>query len=206
MKKLSRFVAMVMTLSMLAVSAFAETTDTAAAEDAQVQAETVATDEEQQAENAVLATVNGENVMQSDVDAYAYQIMYYLYSQGYDVTNSSLASQIQSMAIQGSVEQTLFYQKAHELGFDQFTAEEEAKLTEDAQTQFDARIENYISSNITLPEDATDADKAAARDEAIAALAEQGYTLDAYLEYNKDSLTYDRMYEDMVKDAKAIAA
>ena len=84
MKKLTRFVAMVMTLSMLAVSAFAETTDTAAAEDAQVQAETVATDEKQQAENAVLATVNGENVMQSDVDAYAYQISYYLYSQGYD--------------------------------------------------------------------------------------------------------------------------
>lgn len=202
MKKLTRFVAMVMTLSMLAVSAFAETTDTAAAEDAQVQAETVATDEEQQAENAVLATVNGENVMQSDVDAYAYQISYYLYSQGYDITNSGLASQIQSMAIQGSVEQTLFYQKAHELGFDQFTAEEEAELTEDAQTQFDARIENYISSNITLAEDATDADKAAARDEAIAALAEQGYTLDAYLEYNKNSLTYDRMYEDMVKDAQ----
>ena len=132
MKKLTRFVAMVMTLSMLAVSAFAETTDTAAAEDAQVQAETVATDEEQQAEDVVLATVNGENVMQSDVDAYAYQIMYYLYSQGYDVTNSGLASQIQSMAIQGSVEQTLFYQKAHEKGFDQFTAEEEAELMEDA--------------------------------------------------------------------------
>ena len=55
MKKLTRFVAMVMTLSMLAVSAFAETTDTAAAEDAQVQAETVATDEKQQAEDAVLA-------------------------------------------------------------------------------------------------------------------------------------------------------
>lgn len=200
MKKLTRFLALATALCMLGVSAIAESPEVSPSEDAQVQSEAVA-EEEAQEEDVVLVTVNGEDITQADVDAYAYQLMYYFYQHGYDVTNESIASQIRSLALQGCIQQAVFYQKAHELGFDQFTEEEEAKLTTDAQEQLDAQIENYISNNITLAEDATDEDKAAAREQAIAALEEQGYTLEAYLEYDRNSEIYDRLYEDIVKDA-----
>lgn len=50
----------------------------------------------------------------------------------------------------------MFFQKAKELGFDQFTAEEEAQLQQDAQATLDTEIENWITNNAGLAEDATD--------------------------------------------------
>lgn len=54
----------------------------------------------------------------------------------------------------------MFFQKAKELGLDQFTAEEETQLQQDAQTNLDTEIENWITNNAGLAEDATNADKA----------------------------------------------
>src|SRR5699024_9576826 len=71
----------------------------------------------------------------------------------------------------------------------------------DAQTNLDTEIENWITNNAGLAEDATDADKATARVNAIAALEAQGYTLEALIASLRQDMIYERLYADMVKDA-----
>lgn len=200
MKKTTRLLALTLTLGMLSSAAMAEAPTVPASEEAQVQSETVKENAAQ--EDIALATVNGENVMQSDVDSYAYQLMYSLYSQGVDITDPAVTAALQQLAMQGSIEQKLFFQKAAELGFDQLTEEEQATLQQDAQIELDSQISSWISANLTLAADASEEDKAAAREQAIAALAEQGYTLDAVMAFQKDNLTFDRLYADMVKNAQ----
>ena len=200
MKKTTRLLALTLALGMLSSAALAEATAVPASEEAQVQSETVKENAAQ--EDVALATVNGENVMQSDVDSYAYQLMYSLYSQGVDITDPNVTAALQQLAMQGSIEQKLFFQKAAELGFDQLTEEELTTLQQDAQKELDSRSDQWIASNLTLAADASEEDKAAAREQAVAALTEQGYTLDAVVAFQKDNLTFDRLYADMVKDAQ----
>lgn len=199
MKNFSRLLALLLALCLMGGCALAELPELPASEEAEVESESVAEDTAQ--EDTVLAVVNGENLMQSDVDSYAYYLLYLYYSQGFDITNPELTAYIQQAAIQGSVEQAVFFQKAKELGFDQFTAEEEAQLQQDAQASLDAEIENWITNNAGLAEDATDADKATARVNAIAALEAQGYTLEALIASLRQDMIYERLYADMVKDA-----
>ena len=161
MKNFSRLLALLLALCLMGGCALAELPELPASEEAEVESESVAEDTAQ--EDTVLAVVNGENLMQSDVDSYAYYLLYLYYSQGFDITNPELTAYIQQAAIQGSVEQAVFFQKAKELGFDQFTAEEETQLQQDAQATLDTEIENWITNNAGLAEDATDADKATAR-------------------------------------------
>ena len=199
MKNFSRLLALLLALCLMGGCALAELPELPASEEAEVESESVAEDTAQQ--DTVLAVVNGENLMQSDVDSYAYYLLYLYYSQGFDITDPELTAYIQQAAIQGSVEQAVFFQKAKELGFDQFTAEEEAQLQQDAQTNLDTEIENWITNNAGLAEDATDADKATARVNAIAALEAQGYTLEALIASLRQDMIYERLYADMVKDA-----
>ena len=131
MKNFSRLLALLLALCLMGGCALAELPELPASEEAEVESESVAEDTAQ--EDTVLAVVNGENLMQSDVDSYAYYLLYLYYSQGFDITDPQLTASIQQAAIQGSVEQAVFFQKAKELGFDQFTAEEETQLQQDAQ-------------------------------------------------------------------------
>ena len=199
MKNFSRLLALLLALCLMGGCALADLPELPASEEAEVESESVAEDTAQ--EDTVLAVVNGENLMQSDVDSYAYYLLYLYYSQGFDITNPELTAYIQQAAIQGSVEQAVFFQKAKELGFDQFTAEEETQLQQDAQATLDTEIENWITNNAGLAEDATDADKATARVNAIAALEAQGYTLEALTASLRQDMIYERLYADMVKDA-----
>ena len=138
MKNFSRLLALLLALCLMGGCALAELPELPASEEAEVESESVAEDTAQ--EDTVLAVVNGENLMQSDVDSYAYYLLYLYYSQGFDITDPELTAYIQQAAIQGSVEQAVFFQKAKELGFDQFTAEEEACLlyTSDAADEEDS--------------------------------------------------------------------
>ena len=199
MKTFSRLLALMLALSLLGGCALAESPELQVSEEAQVESQSVA--EAAAQEDAVLAVVNGENLMQSDVDSYAYYLLYLYYSQGFDITDPELTAYIQQAALQGSVEQAVFFQKAKELGFDQFTAEEQAQLEQEAQASLDAEIKSWITANAGLAEDATDEDKATARVNAIAALESEGYTLDALIASNQENLIYERLYADMVKDA-----
>lgn len=199
MKKFSRLLALMMVLCLLGGCALAESPELPASEEAQVGSEAVT--ENATEEDVVLAVVNGENLMQSDVDGYAYYLQYLYYSYGYDITDPELAAFIQQNAIQGSVEEAVYFQKARELGFDQFTEEEEAQLQQDAQNDLETEIENWIANYGGLTEEATDEEKAAARLNAVADLESQGYTLEALAESNRQSLIYERLYADMVKEA-----
>lgn len=199
MKKFSRLLALMMVLCLLGGCALAESPELPASEEAQVGSETVT--ENATEEDVVLAVVNGENLMQSAVDGYAYYLQYLYYSYGYDITDPELAAFIQQNAIQGSIEEAVFFQKARELGFDQFTEEEEAQLQQDAQNDLETEIENWIANYGGLTEEATDEEKAAARLNAVADLESQGYTLEALAESNRQSLIYERLYADMVKEA-----
>ena len=67
MKKTTRLLALTLALGMLSSAALAEAPTVPASEEAQVQSETEKENAAQ--EDVALATVNGENVMQSDVDS-----------------------------------------------------------------------------------------------------------------------------------------
>ncbi len=85
MKNFSRLLALLLALCLMGGCALAELPELPASEEAEVESESVAEDTAQ--EDTVLAVVNGENLMQSDVDSYAYYLLYLYYSQGFDITD-----------------------------------------------------------------------------------------------------------------------
>ena len=149
----------------------------------------------------VLATVNGQDVVYSEVDAIA-QSMMYTYSQyGYDFSDESMVQSIYSMALEYAVQMEVMEQKAAEWGFDQLSAEEQAEIDAEVATEWENLIDTYILYYVGLAEDASEDDKAAARVTAIAGLEAMGYTQDVLKQDYTESVIFEKVEAEMVKDA-----
>lgn len=153
----------------------------------------------------VLITVNGqaitravvENLYASIYETYSYYGAYY----GIDVTDPATREGMYAAALYYSTRYAVEDQAAEKLGFTQFTDEELAALA----TEVDATWESYIESYITyygggLAENATDGEKAAARENAIAGLSDMGYSYDELMASAKNNAAYEKLQADAVKD------
>ena len=122
--------------------------------------------------------------------------LYYNYGLISDPTDPEVLSEMQNMAIENLKTDMVLTAKAKELGLDQLTEEELAKVKEEAQKDYD----NTIESAKTGVAGAADMD-ADALAEAAKELAEsKGYTLEQYIENETKSLISDKLKEYAVKD------
>lgn len=170
----------------------AETADAAAAE----------ATEAPQAAPVLLATVNGQEIW-SDNKAMQDLIEYYTEfyaSYGYDTTEASLHNLLQAAGMEWAVENVLYTQKAQELNVTDMTEEQRASLEKAGKAEWDAAVEYYMQNVGNLTENATEEEKAAARQTALDYIqANFGYNEEAYLNSYVEGFRESQMRENVQK-------
>ena len=142
-------------------------------------------------ENAdpVLFTFDGEEITQSQVD----EALYNMLMNGYVENESDYDA-----AIQALIQDKVLQAKIAELGFDQFTEEEEAAILEDARQEWESALDYYVSYFLT--ED-TDEARAQTRQQAEAYYNMNGYDLNVLFESAKRSAAYDKLQASILEGA-----
>ena len=136
----------------------------------------------------LLVTVNGEEIMSNDSEV-LYWIGYYLYqlaSSGYDTSDTEMLDMINQYALYNAMRYYVIRQKAAELSLDKVSDEEKARMEADAKENWEQAIASYTQG---VTEESSDDDKAAARADAIAALKNDGYEEESYINEYIDSET-----------------
>ena len=147
----------------------------------------------------VVASVNDEKITKGDVkDTYDYYLSYYSYLYQYYYGDSDIRAikdDIKDSVLESFIETKLVAQKAAELGLDQLTDEDNAKIAENAQTTLDSYIEEHSSEVDT--EGMTDEE---AREAVIKHLEEEGVTMDLITESEQTRYIADRVRESVIAD------
>lgn len=141
---------------------------------------------EQPAEDPVMATFNGENILKSEVDKVIPQLSGYM-SDATDYRN----------AAEFVVQQRILQKKIEEMGFNTFTAEEESAFAAEAEKQWNEGIDSYVS--YYLAEDTEEA-RAQLKTQAEAFYAQQGLTRESLIDNIRKSAAVDRMSSYLVGD------
>ena len=177
----------------------AETADPAETADAAAGAEAT---EVPQADPVLLATVNGQEIW-SDNKAMQDLIEYYTEfyaSYGYDTTEASLHNLLQAAGMEWAVESVLYTQKAQELNVADMTEEQRVSLEQDAKAEWDAAVEYYMQNVGGLKEDATEEEKAAARQTALDYIQTNlGFNEETYLNSYVEGFRESKMRENVQK-------
>lgn len=149
----------------------------------------------------VMVTVNGTDVLRETVDL-IYSNLVSSYSQyGYDTTDEAFVRAMKYYAVEYAVQLELMNQKAVELGLDQFTDEEKAKLEAENAENWAGIVDLYLTYYGGITEESTDEEKAAARVSVLAMLESLGYTEAVMLEDSMESAKLDRVEAHMVEGA-----
>ena len=191
MKKLFRMLALVLAMSVLLTAcAFAEEGDAPAATDQPAQA---ADSAPEAAEDPVLFTFNGQEILRSQVDEYLSN----LYSNGYVETLTEYETAIEYMIQEKVLEDQIEKQQLN-----QFTAEEEEALRADAEKEWEDALASYVS--YFLSED-TDEARAKARQDAEAYYQSYGVTQQQARRFDRQRLraAYDKLTEKAL-EGKAV--
>ena len=181
-----KLAALILCLCMLmSVAAIAETAETAPV------AELNDTD--------VLLTINGEAVTWAQAKSY-YDGFVLDYSSYYDMTLPENIEMFRSVAMQNACHEALLMQKATEKGLALDEAGMEAALAE-ADAIWEENIAYYIAqSHPELTEESSEADRTAARDEAVAYMNENGFSQEYIRENYTKSKVLNALFMDTVKD------
>ena len=127
------------------------------------------------------------------------QYMAYLYSMygySYDTTSEENIASAQETVIENFKEELVKHAHIRELGLDQLTEEEEAKIQADAEETYQSNLDYILSSNYADSE-LSDEEKT---EKAKAELESLDYTMEKALENAKDSLLEDKLREEIIKD------
>ena len=183
MKNLRKLVALIMCLCMLlGMTAVAEETELP-----ELTADTV------------VATLNGENLLWSDVES-SYNTLVSQY--GYDMTVPANVELFRAVALENVIIEKLLSQKAVELGLSELTAEEIAQAETAAQTDWSAAIDNYLAYFYPdLTAESAEADIAAAEAEAEQYYKDGGYDLEVLTAEYKKYAVLDKVQSLMIQDA-----
>lgn len=138
--------------------------------------------------DAVVASVDGENITVSELQAY----LDYLVSQDYAQADDY------SLALEHMIEDKVKAAKIKELGLDQFTAEEEESIKVQAAELMENAINNYVSYYLT---DDTEEARAQLREQAAAYYEAIGVNEEYAMEYLKEEyVPYVKLEEYALKD------
>ena len=142
----------------------------------------------------ILANVNGQTVLRSDMDMIFQSLIGEYANYGYDTNDATLIAQVQSQALGYAVQYKIMDQKAKELGLDVFTDTEKADITAKAQSEWDYYIDMYTQQNLSGKENPTDEEKATAKTAAETAISEYGVSVQTLT----DSYTRNTVYERLI--------
>ncbi len=190
MKMSKKLAALLLALTMMlcGAAATAETATEAPGAAEETTAYTVSMEDveaptEEAAAPVLLATVNGDEIMSDStalkqlVDAY---VEYYA-SQGADTDDPAFMAAVQGLGLRWAIDSALYAQKAKELQIPEMTEEQRAQLESDAKAVWEENVA-YLMSAQGLAEDASEEEKAAAREKVLAAIQEMyGYTEESYI-------------------------
>ena len=150
---------------------------------------------------AVMATVNGSDILREDIDL-IYSNLAATYAQyGYDTSDETFAAALHAYALEYAVQLELMEQKAIENGFDQFTDEEKAEIEKENAENWANIVDMYVSYYGGVTEESTEDEKAAARVSVLAMLEGMGYTEAVLLEDAMNSAKLDKVEALMVQGA-----
>jgi parvulin-like peptidyl-prolyl isomerase len=135
-----------------------------------------------------LATVNGVDILKSEVDALIPAFVDYQY-----IADASDYRTVLDTIIQ----RTIIMKKIKELGFDQFTGEETAAFAQEAQTQWESYLASY--ADYSQSEDTEEA-RAAALVQAGETLKAAGMSLESVAKTLKEDAAMDRMNQYLIGD------
>lgn len=153
------------------------------------------------ADTDVLATIGGESVTWGDIKS-VYSNLVAEYGSYYDLTQQTNVDLFRAVALENRLTEVLMLQKAKEFGLDQLTEEEAAQAETQADSDWEAAIENYLSYfHSDLTDESTEEQKTAARDEAIAYYTDAGYSPESMREDYKRYAVMDKVAAMMVQDA-----
>ena len=184
MNNLRKIVALIMCLCMmLGMTAVAE--ENAAAE---LTAETV------------VATLNGEQVLWSEVEA-NYTLLINDYGSYYDMADPENEALFRAVAMENVIAEKLLLQKAVEMGVRELSAEEVAEAETAAKTDWAAAIDSYLAyyyPDLTAESPAEEIEKAEA--EADGYFRQNGYDPDVMVEDYKKYIVLDKVQQSMIQD------
>lgn len=185
MKKL---IALLLCLSLcLGAAAIAETTDPAATTATQLQ------------DSDVVVTINDQAITWADLQT-IYNSLVNTYGTSYDLTDSANVDLFRSVAMENKISETLISQKAVELGLE-LTAEEAAEAEATADSDWDAAIQSYISTNYPdLTEESAQEDRDAANAEAVKYFNDQGFSPESLHESYKENAGYNKVVSFIIQD------
>ncbi len=193
MSKLQKFFSFLLCACMLlSVSAFAE--------DA-VPSDPPAESAAELADDTVLATVNGDSITWKDIQP-GYSSLLTNYGSYYDMTSKTNVELFRAVALENMITERLIQQKAKEYGLDQLTDEEAAASDAEADADWQAAIENYLSYyHSDLTEESSEEEKAAAEAEAVKYYNDAGYTPEILRENYRQYVVYEKVQGMMTQDA-----
>lgn len=96
------------------------------------------------------------------------QMLYAMYGMTYDVTDPEIVRGTQEAVVNKMAEQAVMVEKARQLGLDQLTADEQARLERAAENTWQ-EYRDSVYFELSLPEDVTEAEAEAAIDKVCAA-------------------------------------
>lgn len=168
MNKFRKTVALLLSLCLMAGAtlSLAESAATAAPE----VTEAVAVAPAQLNDTDVVARVNGQDVTWGDVTPYYTSLVSY-----YGEPDASMVDMYRAFAMETAVVMALSEQTAAKEGLDQYTEEEKAAVLQSADTDWQAALDNWVSSNKPLTDASTAEEKAAAYKDAEAYYLTLGY-------------------------------
>ena len=187
MKNLRKIVALIMCLCMmLGITAVAE--------------EAAVTEIPELAADTVVATLNGQNLLWSDVKA-NYDSLVSQYSGYYDMADPANVELFRAVALENTVVEKMLGQKAVEMGLSELSAEEIAEAETAAQTDWSSAIDNYLAYYYPdLTAESAEADIAAANAEAEKYFNDGGFNLEVLTAEYKKYMVMDKVQRVMLQD------
>lgn len=156
---------------------------------------------EEAAEDVVLATINGENIMASEVDYFVDYLTSYYGQQGYATDTEEFAAAARQTAMQNVIMTRVAAMKAEEYGLGQLDDAAIEAARAEAKTEWDELVETVAQQLYGKTAESTEEEAAAAVLNAVAYIESMGYTEEIWLEEAVDSAKNNAIVEEMVKGA-----
>lgn len=147
----------------------------------------------------VLLRVNGREITRAQTDAIAGELLSVYAAYGMDVTGDETVALLRSLALETAVQLTLVEQKGEEWGIAALTEEEKRQVEADTDAEWEELVSFYMRA-AGADAAASDEARAAARETAIATLADMGCTRQNRLDRAVSQLRTEKVQAEMVKD------
>ena len=139
--------------------------------------------EDTSADDPVLVVVNGESILKSRVDRMSDAIINYYAQYGYDLSAEDYQDLVRQMAMESTLQDVFVHQLAENLGIASLSEEELKELAAAVDAEYEELIEEILLYyGLTPADDASEDEKATARESAVAIADSMGYTVEAFYE------------------------